>query len=86
MSTLTAELTATATDEGKSWGEEEVENWKDQHDGIFASAPEWTMGTWCGTCPDGLSDEEKEAYEGAVDQAAARVWNDARLTTFSRSF
>ena len=60
---------------GEEWGEQEVEAWRDQHDGSMEQAPAWTRGTYCGTLPD---DTSRELVEAMIDLAAERVWDAAR--------
>lgn len=64
-----------AMEVGQTWGEQEIELWKDQHDGSFAGAPAWTRGTYCGELP---ADETRELIEAVIDITAEWAWNTAR--------
>lgn len=73
---------------GRAWGEQEVEAWKDQHDGTMDAAPAWTMGTYCGDIDshagldkaDAESDDEavRDAYFAARDEAERTIDTAAR--------
>lgn len=70
-----------AKDIGSAWGAQEVELWRDQHDGSMASAPEWTRGTYCGKLPGDVAMDGSElaiAIEDKIDDAAKEVWDAAR--------
>lgn len=75
---LTADEIADAENTGKAWGEQEVECWKDQHDGSFEHAPAWTLGTFAGLNPHRAAEEKARAWEELVDAAARDVWDAAR--------
>ena len=67
---------------GTAWGEQEVELWRDQHDGIMDNAPDWTHGTYCGRLPGNAPMDGSElsaALEAAIDNAAKAVWDAARI-------
>ena len=68
-------LVQDAEEIGATWGEQEVDAWRDQHDGSMAAAPAWTRGTYCGNLP---TDETRELVEAIIDLAAERVWNSYR--------
>lgn len=77
---------------GTTWGEQELEVWRDCHrnaDGsITVPMPEWTLGTYCGPLPKSSTDPnlqtadarraEDDRMETAIDQAARVVWERAR--------
>ncbi len=65
-----------AIEAGRAWGEQEIEAWRDSHDGAsMESAPAWTRGTYCGELPH---DGTRELIEAVIDIEAERVWNEAR--------
>ena len=72
---LTKEQLELAEKTGREWGEIEVENWKDQHDGSLSKSPEWTAGTYCGGFPDGLDEQSRNEYESTLDDFAKEVWD-----------
>lgn len=75
---LTADEIQDAEAVGAAWGEQEVECWKDQHDGSFDRAPDWTLGTFAGLNPHRGNDEKADAWEEIVDATARQVWDNAR--------
>lgn len=79
-SLLTVDQLESARAAGSAWGEQEVECWRDQHDGAMDRAQEWTLGNWCGENPLGnpADSEVADAYDLVVDFAAREVWEAAR--------
>lgn len=71
---LTAEEAAAAIAEGTSWGVQEAELWRDQHD---AQLPAWTLGTYAGKLPFPNDATKRDAYELLIDLAAQDAWNNS---------
>lgn len=75
-------------DIGRQWGCDEVEAYRDQHDGTMDGASDWTMGTYCGDIDsqaelnkaDADSDDEsvRDAYFAARDRAERIIDEAAR--------
>ena len=85
---LTQEIKDSLLEIGRSWGCNEVECWKDQHNGTMDGAPEWTAGNYCGDIhaqagidpADRDSDDEatRDAYDAAIKEAEAIIETGAR--------
>lgn len=66
---------------GRTWGQQEVDLWIDQHDDVAATMPEWTRGAYCGRLPGDIPMDGSDlavALEDAIDDAAKEVWDAAR--------
>lgn len=76
---LTGEMIAECKNIGTSWGEQEVEAFRDQNNA--RRMPEWTLGTYCGPLPGNVPMNGSAlavALEDAIDRAAREVWNAAK--------
>ena len=75
MNLLTAEQIALAIQTGKDWGHAEADLWRDQNPD--KASPEWTYGTYSGTFPDDVDDDDevRDVFETTLDDAARKAWD-----------
>ena len=67
-----------ATEIGTAWGQQEVSLWEDQNEGVDKSRmTDWVYGTYAGDLSEFRA--RAQAAEKIIDNAAAAVWDAARL-------
>jgi len=74
---LDATSLKSAQQAGFLYGSQEVDSWKDQHEGDFATAPAWSDFQYCGENPFDKNTQENEhdAFECVVDAVAKATWD-----------